>query len=245
MHHLSKDLHWCSSSVWGVCESLHGSTLVKSRPILIAKALQCLRNQRNPPYRPPRDRPGGFLLSDLILTQHTETTTDSRPPDTNVAGGLWSTAEVQVGFICANLPHKQHLASRCFRRSRPSAWHGGGSSSNDRHSASNTRIRSRHNTGGFQNLGSLSKSTAPGPVTERDAEREDSSREEANIGAYDSDHELISVGAPCENSVGRVEVRTEVRQEVQRIESPRALARERGGGDDAVSTEITAKGACL
>ena len=82
-------------------------------------------------------------------------------------------------------------------------------------------------------------------MTERDAEREDSSREEAIIGAYDSDHELISMAPPCKSSVGRVEVRTELRQEVQRIERPRALAHERGWGNDTVSTEITAKGACL
>ena len=83
---------------------------------------------------------------------------------------------------------------------------------------------------------------AAAPVAERDTERGDSCREEASIGAYESDHELISMGTPCESSVGRVEVRKEVRQEVHRIESPRAFTRERERGNYTVSTGITAKG---
>lgn len=80
------------------------------------------------------------------------------------------------------------------------------------------------------------------PLTERDAEIGDSSREEASIGAYDSDRELTSVGAPCESNVGRVEVRTEIRHEIERIESPRAFSRGPGWENDVVSTEITATG---
>lgn len=97
---------------------------------------------------------------------------------------------------------------------------------------------------GFQNLGSYSKSASE-PVAEKDAESGDSSRKEASIGAYDSDHELIVMGAPCESRVGKVKVQTEVRQEVQWIESPRVSDRERVWGDDTVSTAITAKGSCL
>ncbi len=99
---------------------------------------------------------------------------------------------------------------------------------------------------GFQNLGSQSRSkaTAAGPVTKRDAEGGDNSHDGPSIGAYESDHELVSM-APCESSVGRVEVWTEVRQEAQRIESPRAFGREQGWRNDTVTTEITAKGPCL
>ena len=79
-------------------------------------------------------------------------------------------------------------------------------------------------------------------MAERDAERGDSGREETRIGAYDSDHELISIGAPHGRNVGRVEVWTEVRQEVQRVVSTRAFSREQGWRNDTVSTEITAKG---
>ena len=82
-------------------------------------------------------------------------------------------------------------------------------------------------------------------MVEWDAERGDSSREEANIGAYDSSHELISLEVPHENRVGRVEVWTEMRQEVQWIRSPRSFSREQGWGNDVVSTEITAKGSCV
>ena len=186
--------------------------------------------------------------------EHTITPTDDTP-DTNVAGGLWSTAEVQVGFICANLPHTQHLATRCFQRWRPRlrVFHSGGDRprANDYGNSSNTWTRSRRGTAGFQNLGSKDKSnataTAAAPTAEwDDAERGDNiSREEASVGVYDSDHELISMGGPpFESGVGRVEVLTEVRQEVQRMGSPGAYGHERREwGDDTVSTEITAKGA--
>ena len=152
-----------------------------------------------------------------------------------------------MGFICANLPHTQHLVVSCFRRWRPrtSAWYGGGGrpSANSYSNSSNARSRSRRDTAGFQDLGSqgTSKAKAVGPVVEMDAERGHSNREEASIGAYDSDHELIPMGAPGESGVGRVEVRTEMRQEVQRIESPRAFAREREWGKDTVSTAISAE----
>ena len=79
-------------------------------------------------------------------------------------------------------------------------------------------------------------------MAEWDSERGDSSREETSIDVYDSDHELISIGAPHGRNVGRVEVWIEVRQEIQRIESPRAINRERGWANDTVSTEITGKG---
>ena len=94
---------------------------------------------------------------------------------------------------------------------------------------------------GFQNLDSHSKSASQ-PIGERDAESGESSREEASIGAYDSDHELTAMEAPRESRVGRVKVQTEVRQEVQRIKSPNLSGRERNWGNDIVSTEITAKG---
>lgn len=84
-----------------------------------------------------------------------------------------------------------------------------------------------------------------GPVAERATERGDSCHEEASIGAYESDHELISMRLPCESNMGRVEVRTEVRQEVHRIEDPRAFAREREWEGYTVSTGITAKGTRL
>ena len=83
---------------------------------------------------------------------------------------------------------------------------------------------------------------AGGPVADRDTARGDIGREEASIGAYDSDHELMSTGAPGESGAGRVEVLTEVRQEVQRIESPGAFARERELGNYTVSTGISATG---
>ena len=40
---------------------------------------------------------------------------------TNVAGGLWSTVEVEIGFICANLPAIRPLVTK---------WFGGGGSTN-------------------------------------------------------------------------------------------------------------------
>ncbi|ERS97337.1 uncharacterized protein SPSK_02526 [Sporothrix schenckii 1099-18] len=43
----------------------------------------------------------------------------------NVAGGLWSTVEVEIGFICANLPALRPLLARWFGRG------GGGSSGGD------------------------------------------------------------------------------------------------------------------
>ena len=112
--------------------------------------------------------------------------------------------------------------------------------------SSNVRTRSHRDTAGFQNLGSQSRSTAKvkaaGPVAEMDPERGYTSREEASIGTYDSDHELVFMVAPCESSVGRVEVRTEMRQKVHRIVSPEAYDRERKWASDTVSTEISAKG---
>lgn len=87
---------------------------------------------------------------------------------------------------------------------------------------------------------------AAAPAAERYPERGDSCNEEASIGAYESDHELISMGTPCKSGgVGRVEVRTEVRQEVHYQENLRALARAREQGAYTVSTGITAKGTRL
>ena len=91
----------------------------------------------------------------------------------------------------------------------------------------------------------MASTTAAGPVAERNTKREDGSCEDASTGAYDLDHELASIGALCEGSVARVKVRTELRQEVERIKNPRAFRQERRWGDDIVSTEITANGTRL
>ena len=162
------------------------------------------------------------------------------PLDSNVAAGLWSTVEVQVGFICANLPHSQHLMIRCFQRWRP---HSGRDRSNtdDYRTSSNAQSRSRRYIARFQNLGSHNKSASE-PVAERAAESGVSSHEEASFGGYDSDYELPVMGAPGESRMGKVEVRTEVRQEVQRIEGPRVSGPGRVWGNDSVPTEISAQG---
>lgn len=46
----------------------------------------------------------------------------------NVAGGLWSTVEVEVGFICANLPATRPLFVRCFGWGGSSSYASGGGS---------------------------------------------------------------------------------------------------------------------
>lgn len=228
---------------------MHYSPSHEHCPILIEETIQCLRNQPSPPHCIQGDRPRGLLLSDPLLPQQPKSSTDNSP-DTNVRAGLWSITEVQLGFICANLPHTKHLVVRCFQRWRPriGTWHSGADHASPRNYSNcpNARTRSHRDTAGFQNLGSQSRSTAKvkaaGPVAEMDAERGYTSREEASIGTYDSDHELVFMGAPCESNVGRVEVRTEMRQEMQRIASPEAYNRERKWGSDTVSTEISAKG---
>ena len=80
-----------------------------------------------------------------------------------------------------------------------------------------------------------------GRVPEMDADRGDSSREEASIGTHDSERELTSLRATHDSGSGRVEVRTELRQISQLWESPRVL----GWGNKVVSTEITAEGSGL
>lgn len=65
-------------------------------------------------------------------------------------------------------------------------------------------------------------------------------REPVALSAYDSDLELRSL-----EGMGRVKVRTEIAQDVERMESLRAIQQERNWMSDVVSTKISAKGSVI
>lgn len=156
--------------------------------------------------------------------------------DTNVGGGLWSTVEVQVGFICANLPHTRPLVIRWYQRWRPRGLVR--SSTSDYPDSYITQTHRshpshRHDTLGFQSLDSDGKAVGQDTETLGGGEQAYT----GGLGEGSLDPEVGGIRAPGE----RIKVRTEVRQEVQRMGSPGPLKLKKCWRNDTVSTEISAK----
>jgi hypothetical protein len=63
------------------------------------------------------------------------------PAGSNVEGGVWSTIEVEVGCICANLVHLRPIAGKCFKGLRTRTQ-----STND---VSTEGVWSKHRSVGF------------------------------------------------------------------------------------------------
>ncbi|KAG7005251.1 hypothetical protein G7Y79_00021g051180 [Physcia stellaris] len=180
---------------------------------------------------------GGFVCITSIL--RLMALNDIDPDDfsyTNVGGGLWSTVEVQVGFICANLPHTRPLVIRWYQRWRPRGLVR--SSTSDYPDSYITQTHRshpshRHDTLGFQSLDSDGKAVGQDTETLGGGEQAYT----GGFGEGNLDPEVGGIRAPGE----RIKVRTEVRQEVQRMGSPGPLKLKKCWRNDTVSTEISAK----
>ena len=125
--------------------------------------------------------------------------------DTNVGGGLWSTVEVQVGFICANLPHTRPLVLRLFKGVTTGTERSGGASTTDRVRSHGTSSNDRHgmlnSINGFQKI----DDSRHGPVDDLSDEFKGSEG-----GSYGSEYEL----SPVSKSSHGIAVHTHMRQEV-------------------------------
>ena len=110
----------------------------------------------------------------------------------------------------------------------------------------NVESRPWRDTGGFESLESQREppTMAGGLSVGRDVEKGNSNQRSHSTNTYDSDQALSTSKAPFEVGEGRVEVQTEVRQEVERVQSPLSFCADRPQGwlrENEVLTEISAK----
>ncbi|KAF2230403.1 hypothetical protein EV356DRAFT_519935 [Viridothelium virens] len=125
---------------------------------------------------------------------------------TNVGGGLWSTVEVQVGFICANMPHLRPLFIKFFMPQKASTGGAsGGSADRFRGYAGSGNGHAMLGSGnGFRKIHELRH----GVVEETPTENGHS--EDVDLEGYGSQLEL----APIQQEGKGIAVHTHVRQEV-------------------------------
>ena len=169
--------------------------------------------------------------------------------DTNVGGGLWSTVEVQVGFICANLPHTRPLVIRLLqklhlRKDHSSASNGAFPQFRGHGYFSRGTTRSRRDTDAFEMLDDKPvanvKSGGGGAVGLE--ESEDSTGEGGSNQAYNFDHNLTSRAVSLGRDGHQIAVRTEMAQEVQETQGiePSGMGVGFGWAIHNMSTEISA-----
>ena len=145
------------------------------------------------------------------LHPHCTRILNNRDLDTNIGGGIWSTVEVQVGFICANLPHTCPLAIRLYQRWRGhigASYNDGSHQSVNGYGSSDIQNRSHRNTVGFQLLGSGDNPMAglAGPVAETDLETADFSYPNVSFRKYALDRDLTLLEQPYDGNQRSVQV---------------------------------------
>ncbi|KAL9613402.1 MAG: hypothetical protein Q9167_002050 [Letrouitia subvulpina] len=156
---------------------------------------------------------------------------------TIVGGGLWSLLEVQVGFICANLPYTRSLAVRCCKRRHPIAMTSKTYRFRNR-ALDNYCLSSRKlhpNRVGFHCLASEHNTPA-----KKDFDGFLHCDVEDAGSAIDMGHSLTAGPDQNKSLAGQVEVQTEMRQEVERVPTSRDLRRPDEDEVKAVLTQITA-----
>lgn len=148
-----------------------------------------------------------------------------------------SIIKVQAGFICANLPYMRSLAIRCRQRRHAHAKISNSSNSHNivPYSHRLSSRKSHPNCVGFHSL--ASENNTPVKITSNEFLH---CYVENIGGAINMEDSRSTRPDQIKISVGQVEVQTEVRQKVERVQSSLDLRRPVGDEIKTVSTQITA-----
>lgn len=150
--------------------------------------------------------------------------------DTNVGGGLWSTVEVQVGFVCANLPHTRPLFLRWYSQLRSRTSIIARSSGNNYQESFNTRGEDRR---GWRSLDSPSRKRGGADGVEAVLEAGFNGMERFGKENHGDGFGPAGIGLR-DLARERIKIETEMRQEV-------CIAGKQERGGDFVGTSISAK----